>query len=59
LQVNIFGLKPRILGICFLKLPELEKDIPELTTGENYYDILMRFLFLELEKIIRIGLIAV
>ena len=41
-----------------LKLPELGKDIPELTTGENYYDILVHFLFFELEKIIRIGRIT-
>jgi hypothetical protein len=42
-----------------LKLRKLGKDIPDLTTGENYYDILMHFLFLELEKIIRIRMITV
>jgi len=33
-----------------LKLPELGKDIPELTTGENHYDMLVRFFFLELKE---------
>jgi 5-methylcytosine-specific restriction enzyme subunit McrC len=56
-------IRPKIPGIGFfnmlryaLELPELGKDYPELTRGENYYDILVRFLFLELEKIIQTGL---
>lgn len=60
---SIIVIRPKIPGIGFfnmlryaLELPELGKDYPELTTGENYYDILVRFLFLELEKIIRTGL---
>jgi hypothetical protein len=46
----VFGLKPKIPGMCFLstlryvlKLPELGTDIPELTIGENYYAILSLF----------------
>jgi hypothetical protein len=56
-------IKPKIPGIGFLNmlryalgLPELGKEHPELTKGENYYDILVRFVFLELEKILQRGL---
>ncbi len=63
LPKNVIVIKPKIPGIGFLnmlryalELPELGKDYPELTRGENYYDILVRYLFLELEKIIRVGL---
>lgn len=59
----VIVIKPKIPGIGFLnmlryalELPDLGKEHPELTKGENYYDVLVRFLFLELEKILRIGL---
>ena len=51
---SIIVIRPKIPGIGFfnmlryaLELPELGKNYPELTRGENYYDILVRFLFLE------------
>ena len=60
---NVIVIKPKIPGIGFLnmlryalELPELGKEHPELTKGEHYYDILVRFLFLELEKILQRGL---
>lgn len=60
---NVIVIRPKIPGIGFLnmlryalELPELGKEYPELTTGENYYDILIRFVFLELEKILQRGL---
>ena len=56
-------IEPKIPGIVFLnmlrfalELPELGKDHPELTKGEHYYDIVVRFLFSELEKLLRMGL---
>lgn|GEM_PF-1385162 len=63
LSNNVIVIKPKIPGIGFLnmlryalELPELGKEHPELTEGENYYDILVRFVFLELEKILQRGL---
>jgi 5-methylcytosine-specific restriction enzyme subunit McrC len=63
LSNNVILIKPKIPGIGFLnmlryalELPELGKEHPELTKGENYYDILVRFVFLELEKILQRGL---
>jgi 5-methylcytosine-specific restriction endonuclease McrBC regulatory subunit McrC len=60
---NVIVIKPKIPGIGFLnmlryalELPELGEEYPELTKGEHYYDILVRFLFLELEKILQMGL---
>jgi hypothetical protein len=52
LSNNVIVIKPKIPGIGFLnmlryalELPELGKEHPELTKGENYYDILVRFVF--------------
>jgi 5-methylcytosine-specific restriction enzyme subunit McrC len=60
---NVIVIKPKIPGTGFvnmlrysLDLPELGQEHPELTKGEDYYDILVRFLFLGLEDILQRGL---
>jgi 5-methylcytosine-specific restriction enzyme subunit McrC len=59
---NVIIIKPKIPHAGFLSMlgyaldfPELGQEHPELTKGKNYYDILVRFLFLELEKILQRG----
>jgi hypothetical protein len=59
LSNNVIVIKPKIPGIGFLnmlryalELPELGKEHPELTKGENYYDILVRFVFFGIWKYI-------
>lgn len=60
LPKNTIVIKPKIPSIGFLdmlryalEMPDLGKHYPEITKGENYYDLLVRFLYFELEKIIR------
>lgn len=60
---NVIVIEPKIPGIGFLNmlryaldLPDLGADYPELTKGEDYYDILVRFLLTELEKMLQRGL---
>lgn len=65
LPKSVIVIRPKITDIGFfnmlryaLDLPELGKDYPEVTSGEDYYDIIVRLLFSELEKIIRVGLLT-
>lgn len=60
---NVIVIKPKIPGIAFLNmlryaldLPDLGMEHPELTKGDNYYDILVRFLISEVERTLQRGL---
>lgn len=60
---HVISITPKISGISFLnmvryalKLPDLRPEYFEWDMEENYYDILVRFLLQELEKLLQRGI---